>query len=135
MTNIDFEQRPYYAQWAADKLKIDREYFGNCTTIAVLGEKRLEAVIVYSSYNGINCEVTVAAESKSWLKKHIIDLLMKYAFEQLGCLRITSLVREDNPFVINLTKKLGFQIEGCLRQFFPDRSNCLVLGLLKHERY
>lgn len=134
MTTLDFEQRPEYPQWVADKLKINREYFGKCSTIAIWNDKKICAIAVYSSFNGINIEFTIAAASKWWIRKDIMRLLMKYAFEQLGCRRITSLVRKDNELVINLSKKVGFQIEGCLREFYPDRTDCLVFGMLNTER-
>ncbi len=134
MISIDFEQRPEYPQWAADHLKIDREYFGKCSTISVLSGNQITAVVVYSAVNGINCEVTVAATKKWWLRKDVMRILMKYPFDQLGCQRITLLIRQDNRPVIGLCEKLGFKQEGRLREFYPDGLDCLVLGLLKSER-
>lgn len=134
MISLDFNQDEIYPQWAARELEVEREYFGNCTTIAVWGNSRIHAVVVYSSFNGVNCEATVASTSKWWVRKEVINVLMKYPFDQLGCQRITLLIRETNAPVIRLAEKLGFQREGCVREFYPDRSNCLVYGLLKSER-
>lgn len=131
---LDFEQREEYPLWACKMLRIDREYFGNCTTIAIWNEKELSAVAVYSSFNGVNCEVTVAAKSKYWARKEVIEILKNYPLEQLGCRRTTLLIRETNKPVIRLVEKIGFHQEGCLREFYPDGENCLIYGLVKSER-
>lgn len=131
---LDFEQHDVYPLWAAKQLDIDREYFGNCSTIAVWNGAKICAVVVYSSFNGVNCEVTVAANSKWWVRKSVMDILFKYPFEQLGCKRITLLVRETNQPVIRLAEKLGFSREGMLREFYPDGDACIVLGALRSER-
>lgn len=131
---LDFSQKEEYPVWAAQKLKIDREYFGRCSTISVYNKTGLVAVVVYSSYNGVNCEATVAASSKWWLRKEVMSILMKYPFEQLGCTRITLLIKEFNDSVLGLAEKLGFRMEGRLRQFYPDGTDCIVFGLLRSER-
>ena len=134
MITLDFEQRPEYPEWAAQNLKIDREYFGNCSTISVWSDESLCAVIVYSAYNSHNCEVTVSAVNKWWLRREVMDVLMNYPFNQLGCRRITLLIRDGNRLVSRLVEKLGFIQEGRLREFYPDGNDCLVYGLLKTER-
>ena len=134
MISLDFEQDEAYPQWAAAALNIDRGYFGNCSTISVWSGNEICAVVIYSSHNGINCEVTVAATSKWWLRKSTLNILMKYPFYQLGCQRITLLIRQDNALTQRACEKVGFEREGCLRNFYPDGSNCLIYGLLKSER-
>lgn len=134
MLQLDFEQRPEYPIWAAKVIDIDRGYFGHCTTIAALKNNQVNAVCVYSSYNGVNCEISVAALSKWWLRKDIVNLWMDYPFNQLGCKRMTLLIKQDNQHVIELAKKLGFKQEGMLRQMYHDDSDCIVFGLLKSER-
>lgn len=134
MIALDFEQNPAYPQWAADLLDINRGYFGHCSTIALLDEKEIRTVLVYSSFNGINCEVTVASTGKWWLRKDVLKVLMKYPFDQLGCQRITLLVKENNKTVLRLVEHMGFVREGCLRQYHDDGINCIILGMLKSER-
>lgn len=134
MISLDFNQDPVYPQLAAAWLEIDREYFGKCSTISVWSGDKISAIAVYSSFNDINCEITVAANSKWWARKDVINVLLKYPFDQLGCQRTTLLIRESNQPVLQLAEKIGFTREGCLRQFYPDGSNCIVFGLLKSER-
>lgn len=131
---LDFQQNEMYPKLAASWLDIDRSYFGNCSTITVWSGSNISAIAVYSSYNDVNCEITVAATNKWWARKEVINLLLKYPFDQLGCQRTTLLIRESNQPVLRLAEKIGFEREGCLRQFYPDGSNCIVFGLLKSER-
>lgn len=134
MTTLDFEQNPVYPQWAANLLDINRGYFGNCSTIAVWNKQKLCTVVVYSSFNGINCEVTVASTNKWWLRKDILKILFKYPFDELGCRRTTLLVREDKKSVLRLVENMGFVREGCIRQLNDDGTNCIILGMLNSER-
>ena len=132
---LDFAQDEKYIQWAADKLNINRGYFGRCCTIQLLDETGVPiAVCVYSSYTGVNCEVSVAADSIYWLRKDIVSLWMRYPFDQLGCQRITLLVSDANKQVQRLAQKLGFKQEGTLRHFYMEGNDCYVYGLLKSER-
>lgn len=130
---IDFEQNEFYPQWVAQQLKINRSYFGRCTTIAVWRSGRICAVIVYSSFNGVNCEVTVAATSAHWAIRDIMHILKKYPFEQLNCRRLTLLIDSTNKRVARLVEKIGFLHEGTLRKYMEDGHDCLVYGLLKED--
>lgn len=134
MTTLDFEQNPAYPQWAANLLDINRGYFGNCSTIAVWNKQKLCTVVVYSSFNGINCEVTVASTNKWWLRKDILKILFKYPFEDLGCRRLTLLIKKDNELVRRTCEKCGFLHEGTLRKFYNDGSDCMIYGILHGDK-
>ena len=133
MISVDFTQNEFYPHWAANMLQINRNYFGNCRTITFWKKNNLLSVAVYSNYNGINCELTVAAYSKWWARKDVIKMILKYPFEQLGCRRVTLLVRDDNHGIMRLVKRFGFEKEGQLREFFEHGEDCLIFGMLKPE--
>lgn len=130
---LDFNQDESYPEIAAQWLDIDRTYFGDCATITVWSGGKISAIVVYSSFNNVNCEVSVASTSKWWARKQIIDILFKFPFEQLGCKRITLLIRETNHLTLRLAERLGFSREGCLRHFYHDGMNCIIYGILKSE--
>lgn len=131
---IEFGQHEFYPRWAAEQLKIDRSYFGECSTISIFRGKKLVAVAVYSSFNGVNCEFSLAAISMSWIRKPIIKILAAYPFKSLGCRRLTFLVREHNQKVKRLADRLHFKQEGFLREFYPDGGGCYVYGVT-HKDY
>ena len=63
-------------------------------------------------------------------------LIADLAFRQLGLNRITSYFRADNEGSMRLTARVGFQVEGRLRQaWFSNgrRSDMIVVGLLKDD--
>lgn len=117
--------------WAAKLLKIDPNYFGECTTIAVAGPR--PAVVVYSRYNGINCEVTVAAMGIGWLRKPILSVLLAYPFKQLGCRRITLVITDTNQRTQRAARHVGFMHEGYLREFMDNGEGCHLYGMTKTE--
>ena len=128
---ISFVQSPTYVTWAAQLLNIDPAYFGNCATIAVTGPK--PAVAVYSSYNGINCEVTIAATGKNWLKRPILSVLLAYPFVQLECRRITLLISDSNQKTRQAAEHVGFVHEGYLREFLKNGEGCHIYSMTKTE--
>lgn len=52
------------------------------------------------------------------LMSEAIQAMLRFGFEQMGLNRIDALVYVDNPRSVNVLKKAGFQIEGCLRDYF-----------------
>ena len=122
---------PGYVIWASNLLKIKPDYFGECTTIAVTGPR--PAVIVYSRYNGINCEVTVAATGSNWLRTPILKVLLAYPFKQLGCRRITLLISDTNERTRKAAQHVGFTHEGYLREFMENGEGCHIFSLTRQE--
>ena len=66
------------------------------------------------------------------------SLLIEYAFQRLGLRKIIAGAVADNVVSIIVLKKLGFKIEGTLRQEFLVNEECkdgIRLGLLRQEFY
>jgi len=65
-----------------------------------------------------------------------LDIMLRYAFEQLGLRRVSLTVFEYNPRAIHTYEKGGFQHEGRLRQWLNRdgrRWDMLVMGILRSE--
>lgn len=68
----------------------------------------------------------------------IRQLLLEYAFLELGINRVYSYVWAENDKVINLNKKFGFEIEGLIKQDifshgeYRDR---IIMGILKEDYF
>ena len=134
MISVDFTQNEFYPHWAARQLDISRGYFGDCSTIAIYGDIGLIAVAVYSAFTENNVELSLASKNKWWAKPDIIDLLINdYPFKQMGCRRITLLIREDGKHVRRLVEKIGFKHEGTIREMHKDGTNMVVYGILRSE--
>jgi RimJ/RimL family protein N-acetyltransferase len=65
-----------------------------------------------------------------------MDVLLRYAFRQLGLRRVSLTVFEYNPRAIHTYEKAGFQHEGRLRQWLNRdgrRWDMLMMGILRPE--
>jgi RimJ/RimL family protein N-acetyltransferase len=65
-----------------------------------------------------------------------MDVLLRYAFRQLGLKRVSLTVFEYNPRAIHTYEKAGFQQEGRLRQWLNRdgrRWDMLMMGILRPE--
>ena len=56
----------------------------------------------------------------------------RYAFDDLGCRRVTCRVAADNPWCKVLVR-LGFVQEGCLRGGYDGEIDLLIFGIKKEE--
>lgn len=127
---ISFAQDPEALEWACRKLDVQRAYFGKCAIISIDDPK---TVVVYSSFNGINCEITVASDGVFWTRPEYMKVFLAYPFQQLGCRRVTILVMESNNRVCRLAKRMGFTEEGVLRKYMASGEDVHILGLLKED--
>ena len=128
MLRLDYRQLPEYREWLECQLSID---LNPCTTIAVLGDKLL-AVGAYNRYTKSSIEITLVAKG-NWCNRTILKAAFSYPFEDLKVNRISLTTREDNEKAIKLANKLGFKQEGIMREYYADRTNAILFGMLKHE--
>jgi ribosomal-protein-serine acetyltransferase len=77
---------------------------------------------------------------KEWrgkgITKNICDLIIEELFDQQGMQKIVICCNDDNLASIGMAKKLGFRLEGNLRNHFVVNGkvrNMLCFGLLKEE--
>lgn len=80
--------------------------------IANFRDGRVVAVAAFSNWRRHDAEI--ALWSRGGLSRDFLEALGRYAFGTLGCARITSLVRADNPWRDQIVR-LGFVLEGTLR--------------------
>ncbi len=85
-------------------------------------------------------EIYIAIGEKEYWGKGVMleseGLLIKWAFEQLGLHKIWAQTRATNVASIITMKKLGFRIEGTLREekeVAGKRVDIIRVGLLRHE--
>ena len=93
---------------------------------------RILGVVVFSRFSDGNCEITVAAQSKQFISKRFGLAVAFYAFEQLGCRRVTAVIAVGNEKSLNLAQQLGFRIEGRLVSWYAS-GDAFILGLLKSD--
>ena len=62
-----------------------------------------------------------------------VRYLARYVFGKLGCARCTATTPTRHAKARTALQKLGFKIEGVLRQYYPD-DDAAVYGLLRAEQ-
>lgn len=90
----------------------------------------LVSVAGFANWYGHDVEVFLA--SMGTLGRAFLKRCGKYAFEELGCLRMSCRVSADNPWNETLPR-LGFKLEGRMRHAFDGQIDMLVYGCLKEE--
>ncbi|MFC1783986.1 GNAT family N-acetyltransferase [Planctomycetota bacterium] len=85
-------------------------------------------------------EIYIAiGEKEFWAKGVMLEaesIMIRWAFETLGLEKIWAQTRAENVASIITMKKMGFQIEGTLRQekyISGQRVDVIRMGLLRHE--
>lgn len=93
------------------------------------------ACAMFHNYRTTDVEMSFAAEPKSnWAQRDLINMVLRYPFDQLGCNRCTMIIRKDNKRARSTAQKLGFKQEGKIRRADVDGQDMFIYGLLPGER-
>lgn len=90
--------------------------------------------VVFNAYQPQyrNIEVSFAASRSNWLTPNLVTGILGYAFDQLGCNRITSLTPKKLRKARQFLQKFGFKHEGTVRRGYGD-DDTIISGLLASE--
>ncbi len=91
------------------------------------------AGVVFSNFRETDVEVSCASENPAAWRPHVCKAIFTYVFEQLGCVRCTSITVKGNKKARSFLESLGFQLEGNVRLGYDGRRDALVYGMLKSE--
>lgn len=130
----DISQDPEYLNMAG--VIIGEEVFDEETsyTIAIFDDDgEFMAVVVYNNWDHENIAMHIASVSPKWATRDSLRTAFDYPFNQLGVQRVTAPVRTSNQKVISLNTRLGFTIEGTLREYYGDGDGEILFGMLKNE--
>ena len=102
--------------WVAARMP-DEVAFG-WDDVAV-GIEKDGAVIAGAVYHDLqadygNVQVSFATEGPGWATRKSVAALLWPPFKELGCQRVTALIRKKNRASRTLVEKLGFRYEGCV---------------------
>jgi RimJ/RimL family protein N-acetyltransferase len=114
--------------------RVDENEFGSAIGIGQYKDGKIIAGVVYNQYNGPSICMHVAAEPGSrWMTRDFLFRAFAYPFIQLGCNRVTGLVRADNMEARRFDEHLGFKQEGIIRKGADDGTDMILYGMLKEE--
>lgn len=92
----------------------------------------LVCVTVWTAITDYDIEASIVSVNPIW-RRHLNEIL-DYPFNQLGYNRITARIRAGNIKSQNLAKKLGFVLEGVMREAY-NGEDVYIYGLLKRDYY
>lgn len=103
-------------------------------SIGMLDDKgQIVGGVVFTGFDGIGITLHSAGASRMWLDRTFLRAIFSYPFKQLGCARLSTIVREDNKPAQTAALKAGFKFEGILRKAEPDGCGLIIYGMLKEE--
>lgn len=118
------ELRPALEGWLEAKLPPGAKFIGR------LQEGQPVAVAGIANWSGWDCELYIGGPKG--LSRSLIRAVFGYVFNELNCRHVTGRVDASLPWAGELSK-LGFVLEGTLRQAAPSGADYLVFGMLRHE--
>lgn len=132
MKTVIYGQDELVRNWVAER--VDEDRFQNDVAIGLAEDGELIAGVVYNMFTGPSISMHVAAmPGRRWMTKDFLWRAFAYPFIQLGCQRVTGLVREDNLDAQRFDEHLGFVREGLLRSACEDGQNMILYGMLRKE--
>lgn len=125
------------AEWILAKLPEVSELPGGYEAIGVMRGDRLVGGMLYTNWipcpGGGDIRMWAAGEP-GWLSKRVVCVMMGYPFLQLGCHRMTVFIDPSNTVSRRICEKLGFKLEGVIREGIDTKTDMLVMGLLRREQ-
>lgn len=95
--------------------------------------KDMVAGVVFNNFRKTDVEVSCASDNPAAWRPNVCAAIFKYAFDQLGCVRCTSITTKGNKKARSFLESLGFVLEGNIRLGYDGRRDALIYGLLRSE--
>jgi hypothetical protein len=96
-------------------------------------DKNFIAGVIFANQRGVDIEISCASDNPAAWRPHVCKAIFTYVFEQLGCVRCTSVTAKGNKKARSFLESLGFQLEGNLRLAYDGKRDALIYGMLKSE--
>ena len=106
------------------------EEWRNYSAIGLLNSnEELVAGAVFDGYQHPNILMHISAER---LSRNFMDAIVRYAFEQLQCKRITGTILKSNKKSRKFAEQFGAKLEGVMRDAHEKGDVC-IYGLMKKD--
>jgi len=130
-----FGDRGRVGKWVMERIPgmemddgLDYEAIGVCSD-----EGELIAGVVFNHFTGYDISMHVAADrGRLWATPGVMKTIFGYPFNQLQCRRVTGFVSAINKATLRFDLKIGFVIEGRLRDATPE-GDMIVIGMTRNE--
>lgn len=109
------------------------DYGANLTIGVWLGKILIAGIILNDHRPNVDVWMTIYSVDKRWCTKAVLKYVFGVVFTLMNCRRANVFISKDNHKSLSLCQRLGFKIEGLLRQYRENGADCYVLGMLKTE--
>lgn len=132
MKRIVWDQPERIMQFVA--ARVGEDCFRDYTALGLERDGELVAGVLFTNYTHASILMHVASDgSRHWITPAFLGAVFRYPFIQLGCRRVTGLVRADNFAAQRFDEHLGFRREGMMREGTTDGCDLILYGMLKSE--
>jgi hypothetical protein len=88
---------------------------------------------VLCDYIGGSLTVHMAGDDKRWCSKELLWLVFHYAFEQVGCTKMIAPLPSNDPKVLAMDMRAGWQLETAVTDVYGPGIHMMVLTMTKDE--
>lgn len=144
MRRLVFGQDAAVAHWTAQRIphvawRIPEvgfgQAFGPSAAIGVADEQdHLLAGVVFHNWDSHHrvIDISCASDGPRWFSREIARSVLRYAFAQIQCQRLTAVTPRKATSTRRFLEGLGFKREGSARRGFGD-DNAIIYGLLAED--
>jgi RimJ/RimL family protein N-acetyltransferase len=127
-------QRQRGLDWAIPKLDAGVGHWDGASCLILERGGSITAVAVYNHYYPKNSvSISLAAIGGNWLNRAFLSTVFRIPFIEWEMRRVGADVSANNLKVIKGCQKLGFTLEGVVRDGVADGLDLLNFGMLKRE--
>lgn len=132
---LSYDQSQLRLDWVAERIGPGVIFNPPAKVVLSVDDETHEFLggVVYNHFTPTNCEVHVVAANPRFATRRTIPGFFAYPFVQLGLRRITGIVRTDNHRSIEGARRLGFRVEGLLRDWYAKDQHGILLGMTREE--
>lgn len=107
---------------------------GMYTAFAVLNDSNeFVAGVIVSNFRGTDCEISCASYTPAAWRPNVCKAVFGYIFDQLKCVRCTSITTKRNVKARRFLEHFNFALEGNLRRGYDGKRDALIYGLLADD--
>ncbi|KQT52269.1 MULTISPECIES: GNAT family N-acetyltransferase [unclassified Aureimonas] len=128
---ILFGENALVADWIAAQIA-DRPDLEDAVAFGAVRDDMLIGGLAFTEFRGTDVRVTVAGYGP-WMTRRLLRVGCTYAFVDLGCRRMTSLIKRTNKASRTLCERIGFKLEGTHPQTFEDGGTALSYGMTRDK--
>lgn len=128
-------QKEQVALWMLDRLPFITDLPVWYDAIGVARDGQFVGGCLYSEYRPCagGGQLQMWAAGHNWLSRRVIETMLGFPFNVIGCHRVTAMTAKGNKPSRALLERLGFVEEGKLRRGFDTRQDLILYGLLRSE--